>query len=165
MSDTPTTVLDQPIVLAEAEGTGEVQKIDYSGVTAGKATTLAFDGDQTGNLAAKAALTAAEVQQALEDLETIPDEGVNVSGATGGPFTVVFDAASFEDDNVPTITATAAEGAAPVITVVSTGVSAEGPPAVQRGTGLADREGEASLLTGDSPAEDREANGGTFGDA
>jgi hypothetical protein len=164
MSDTPTTILDEPIVLASAEGTGEVQKIDYSGVTAGKATTLAFDGDATGNLAAKAALTAAEVQQALEDLETIPDGGVTVSGATGGPFTVVFDPAPFEDDNVPTITATAAEGAAPVITVVSTGVSTEGPPAVVTGTGAADARERTSPLTGESPAERREAHGSEFGD-
>lgn len=165
MSDTPTTVLDTPVVLADAEGTGEVQKIDYSGVTAGKTTTLTFDGDTTGNLAAKAALTAAEVQQALRDLETIPSDGVTVSGATGGPFTVVFDAEAFEDDNVPLITAAAAEGAAPVVTVVSTGVSPEGPPAVVTGTGDADRRGEVSPLTGESPAEDREANGSDFGDA
>lgn len=165
MSDTPTTTLDEPVILLNAEGNGEVQKIDYSGVTAGKATTLAFDGDSTGNLAAKAALTAAEVQLALEDLETIPDGGVTVSGATGGPFTVVFDAASFEDDDVPLITATAAEGAAPVITTVSTGVSPEGPPAVVTGTGAADARERTSLLANPSPTEVRESNGGDFGDA
>lgn len=165
MSDfNPTKTLDTPVVLASAEGTGEVQKIDYSGVTAGKATTLAFDGDQTGNLAAKAALTAAEVQQALLDLETIPDGAVSVSGATGGPFTVVFDAAAFEEDNVPLITATAAEGAAPVVTVVSTGVSTEGPPAVVKGTGNADRTNDTSPLTGESPSERRAGHGSEFGD-
>lgn len=165
MSDQPTTILDTPVVLGSPEGTGEVQKIDYSGVTAGKTTTLTFDGDTTGNLAAKAALTAAEVQQALRDLETIPSDGVTVSGATGGPFTVVFNAESFEDDNVPLITAAAAEGSAPVVTVVSTGVSPEGPPAVVKGTGDADRTGDVSPLTGESPAERRSEHGSEFGDA
>lgn len=165
MTDTPTTVLDTPVILGSPEGTGEVQKIDYAGVTAGKATTLIFDGDATGNLAVKAALTAAEVQQALRDLETIPSDGVTVSGATGGPFTVVFNAESFEDDNVPLLTATSAEGAAPVITVVSTGVSPEGPPAVVTGTGNANRTEDVSPLTGDSPAEIRAANKATYGDA
>lgn len=165
MSDTPTTVLDSLVILGSPEGTGEVQKIDYAGVTAAKTTTLTFDGDTTGNLAAKAALTAAEVEAALNDLETIPANGVDVSGATGGPFTVVFDADAFEDDNVPTITAAAAEGAAPAVTVVSTGVSPEGPPAVVRGTGLADREGEAAILTGESPAAKRVKNKATYGDA
>lgn len=165
MSDTPTTVLDTPVVLGSPEGDGEVQKIDYTGVTAGKTTTLTFDGDTTGNLPAKAGLTAAEVQQALRDLETIPSDGVTVGGSTGGPFTVTFNPESFEDDNVPLITAAAAEGSAPVVTVVSTGVSPTGPPAVVTGTGDADRTGEVSPLTGDSPAEDRVANKANYGDA
>lgn len=165
MSDTPTTVLDTPVVLGSPEGDGEVQKIDYTGVTAGKTTTLTFDGDTTGNLAAKAGLTAAEVQQALRDLETIPSDGVTVGGSTGGPFTVTFNPESFDDDNVPLITAAAAEGAAPVVTVVSTGVSPTGPPAVVTGTGDADRTGEVSPLTGDSPSEDRAANKASYGDA
>lgn len=165
MSDTPTTVLDTPVVLGSPEGTGEVQKIDYTGVTAGKTTTLTFDGDTTGNLPAKAGLTAAEVQQALRDLETIPSDGVTVGGSTGGPFTVTFNAESFEDDNVPLLTAATAEGSAPVVTVVSTGVSPTGPPAVVTGTGDADRTGEVSPLTGDSPAEDRVANKASYGDA
>lgn len=165
MSDTPTTVLDTPVVLGSPEGTGEVQKIDYTGVTAGKTTTLTFDGDTTGNLPAKAGLTAAEVQQALRDLETVPSDGVTVGGATGGPFTVTFNPESFEDDNVPLLTAAAAEGSAPVVTVVSTGVSPTGPPAVVTGTGDADRTGEVSPLTGDSPAEDRVANKASYGDA
>lgn len=164
MSDTPTTVLDEQVILGSPEGTGEVQKIDYTGVTAGKTTTLTFDGDATGNLPAKAGLTAAEVQQQLRDLETIPSDGVTVSGATGGPFTVAFNPDAFDDDDVPLLTAAAAEGAAPVVTVVSTGVSPTGPPAVQRGTGLADREGEASLLKGKSPAEQRAENASEFGD-
>lgn len=166
MSDKqPTTILDTPVVLGSPEGTGEVQKIDYTGVTAGKTTTLTFDGDTTGNLPAKAGLTAAEVQQQLRDLETIPSDGVTVSGATGGPFTVAFNPDSFEDDNVPLITAAAAEGAAPVVTVVSTGVSPEGPPAVVTGTGNADRTEDVSPLTGESPAERREGHGSEFGDA
>lgn len=165
MSDTPTTVLDTPVVLGSPEGDGEVQKIDYTGVTAGKTTTLTFDGDTTGNLPAKAGLTAAEVQQALRDLETIPSDGVTVGGSTGGPFTVTFNPESFEDDNVPLITSAAAEGAAPVVTVVSTGVSPTGPPAVVTGTGDADRTADVSPLTGDSPAEDRVANKASYGDA
>lgn len=165
MSDTPTTVLDTPVILGSPEGTGEVQKIDYTGVTAGKTTTLTFDGDATAALPAKAGLTAAEVQQALRDLETIPSDGVTVSGATGGPFTVAFKAESFEEDNVPLLTAAAAEGAAPVVTVVSTGVSPTGPPAVVTGTGNADRTSAVSPLTEDSPAEDRAANKASYGDA
>lgn len=165
MSDTPTKVLDNPVVLAGAEGTGEVQKIDYTGVTAGKTTTLTFDGDTTGNLSAKAALTATEVENALNDLETIPANGVDVSGATGGPFTVVFDADAFEEDNVPALTAAAAEGAAPVVTTVSTGVSVSGPPAVVVGEGNADARERTSPLTGSTPAAVRAANKGTYGDA
>lgn len=165
MSDEPTTILDTPVNINSPAGSNEVQKLDYSGVTAGKTTTLTFDGDTTGNLKAKAELTAAEIQSALEDLETIPDGGVAVSGSVGGPYTVVFDAASFEDADVPTITAAAAEGSAPVVTVVNAGVDNEGPPAVVTGTGDADRTGDVSPLTGESPSERRESNGSEFGDA
>lgn len=165
MSDTPTTILDTPVNIDSPAGSNEVQKLDYSGVTAGKTTTLTFDGDTTGNLKAKAELTAAEIQQALEDLETIPDGGVAVSGSVGGPYTVIFDAASFADADVPTITAAAAEGSAPAVTVVNAGVDNEGPPAVVVGTGDADRTGEVSPLTGESPAEDRVTNKADYGDA
>lgn len=165
MSDTPTTILDTPVNINSPAGSNEVQKLDYAGVTAGKTTTLTFDGDTTGNLKAKAELTAAEIQQALEDLETIPDGGVAVSGSVGGPYTVVFNAESFEDADVPALTAAAAEGSAPVITVVNAGVDNEGPPAVVVGEGDADRTGDVSPLTGDSPAEDRAANKAKYGDA
>lgn len=165
MSDTPTTVLDTPVVLGSADGTGEVQKIDYAGVTAGKTTTLTFDGETTTALPAKAGLTAATVDAALEALSSIPSGGVQVTGATGGPFTVVFNPEDWANDDVPTITSAAAEGAAPAVTVVSTGVSAEGPPAVVTGTGNADRTGEVSPLTGSSPAQDRVTNKGSYGDA
>jgi hypothetical protein len=165
MSDEPTTILDTPVNINSPAGSNEVQKLDYSGVTAGKTTTLTFDGDTTGNLKAKAELTAAEIQQALEDLETIPDGGVAVSGSVGGPYTVVFNAESFEDADVPALTAAAAEGSAPVVTVVNAGVDNEGPPAVVTGTGDADRTEDVSPLTGDTPAEHRVANKADYGDA
>lgn len=160
----PTTILDTPVVLGTAEGTGEVQKIDYSGVTAGKTTTLTFEGETTAALPAKAGLTAAEIQAKLRALSTIPDDGVTVTGETGGPYTVVFNPESFTNDNVPLIESAAAEGTAPVVTVVSTGVSPEGPPAVVKGTGQADRTGDVSPLTGESPAKRREGHGAEFGD-
>lgn len=166
MSDhAPTTILDTPVVLGSAEGTGEVQKLDYTGVTAGKTTTLTFDGETTTALAAKASLTAAAIAAALEALSNIPAGGVQVTGATAGPYTVVFNPESFDQDNVPTLLAAAAEGSAPVVTVVSTGVSPTGPPAVVTGTGNADRTGDVSPLTGESPSAWRTAHKGEFGDA
>lgn len=163
MSDTPTTILDTPVVLGSAEGTSEVQKIDYTGVTAGKTTTLTFDGETTSNIKAKAEATAAEVQSKLEALSNIPAGSITVTGATGGPFTVTFLADEWDQDNVPAITAAAAEGSAPVVTTVTQGESPA--EAVIRGTGDADRTGDVSPLTGESPTERRAEHGTEFGDA
>lgn len=162
MSDQPTTVLDHPVVLGSSEGTSEVQKIDYTDVTAGKTTTLTFAGETTSNLKAKAEITAAEVASKLEALSSVPDGSLTVTGSTGGPFTVEFEASYYEDDNVPAITAAAAEGSAPVVTTVTEGVSPE--DAVIRGTGLADRTEDVSPLTGSSPAKHRADNAATYGD-
>lgn len=162
MSDTPTTILDEPVILGSSEGTGEVQKVDLTSLTAAKEWTLSFAGETTKKLAAKASVTAANVQAALLALSNIPDDGLTVTGATGGPFTVTFAADAFEEDNVPQLTATGDEGTVAVTTVSQGESPAE---AVIRGTGDADRTGDVSPLTGESPAENRVANKATYGDA
>lgn len=161
MSDTPTTILDEPVILGSSEGTSEVQKVDLTSLTAAKEWTLSFAGETTKKLDAKAAVTAAKVQTALLALSNIPDDGLTVAGATGGPFTVTYAAAAFDEDNVPQLTGTGDEGTVTVTTVTQGVAPAD---AVIRGTGNADRTGEVSPLTGDSPAEDRVAHKGNYGD-
>lgn len=164
MSDfNPTTILDTPVVLGTSSGTQEVQSIDFSGQTTGKAATLALDGETTAALKPKAEVTAAEVKTKLEALSNVgPGEDfelVSVTGPTAGPIVVTFVG---KDGNVPAIVPAAAEGSAPVVTTTTQG---EKPAeAVQRGTGFADRTGEVSQLTGESPSARRAAHGGEFGD-
>lgn len=167
--DTVTRVLDTPVVLGTASGTAEVQKIDYTGVTAGKTTTLTLDGETTSNIKAKAEATAAEIKSKLEALSNVGPVGsddeyhvASVTGSTGGPFEVTFGS---DDGNVPTLTAAAAEGSAPAITTVTDGVAPSETPAVQRGTGNADATTRTSPLAGSSPKADRAANHAKYGDA
>lgn len=136
----------------------EQQKVDLTGVTAGKTWTLTFDGATTSNIAAKASATAAEVQSKLEGLPNIDPGDVAVTGSTGGPFTVEFKG-QYANTDVPTMTAAAAEGSAPVITTVQTASNG-----VQRGTGNADATGRTSPLAGQSPVEQRAAEPAAYGD-
>lgn len=80
--------------------------------------TVTFNGQTTPDLAA--ASTAAQVETAIEALSTVGASNANVTGADGGPFTVVFNDALGNQD-VPTMTATNA-----TITVIREGSLAAG---------------------------------------
>lgn len=164
MSDTPTYVLDTPVT--DLTGADEVQKITV-GATAGT-FTVTFKGDTTGALAYN--ITAAALQDALEDLTTIVSGDVTVTGGPGdkegtAPYVLTF-GGSYADQDVPAVTTNAAklagEGAkTAVVAVVTAGTGL----AVQRGTGDADRTGDQSQLAGASPAADRVTNKASYGDA
>lgn len=167
VDDTVTRVLDTPVVLGSSKGTADVQKIDYTPVTAGKTTTLTLDGETTASIKAKAEATAAEVKSKLEGLDNVGPVGsddeyhvASVTGSTGGPFTVTF---GNDDGNVPALTAAAQEGSPPTITTVTEGVSPA--EAVTRGTGNADATTRTAPLAGTSPKADRTANHSKYGDA
>lgn len=164
MSDfNPTKVLDNPVVLGSSEGTSEVQKVTLAGVGSGKTWKLALDGEETGTIEGNGEATAAEVKTKLEALSNVgpgnDHELESVAGATGGPFTVTF---APEDGDVPQMTGSATEGTATVTTVTQGESPAD---AVTVGTGDADRTGDVSPLTGESPSEFRENNGSDFGDS
>lgn len=69
----------------------------------GGTVTLTFDGATTAAIAASAAgFTAAVVEAALEALSNVDPADVTVTGAAGGPMTVVF-AGRYLGQNVPAI--------------------------------------------------------------
>lgn len=163
---TPTTILDTPIVLGTSQGTQEVQKVDFTPQTTGKAATLELDGAKTANLKPKAEVTGANLKTALEAL---PNVGPVGSGQTYElvSVTVTSEVATItfagKDGNVPTIVAAAAEGTAPTVTTVTQGeLPAE---AVAKGFGQADATGRVQPRnSGESPKSIRAANAGTYGD-
>jgi len=86
-----TGLSSEPLMLRDArvwiDGANEVQTITVG--TGTTAFTLGFDGATTTSLTGTTA-TAAQVKTALEALATIGVGNVDVTGATGGPFTVTF---------------------------------------------------------------------------
>lgn len=69
-------------------GTNEVQTATITGSPTGGTFTLSFGSDETVDIAFDA--SAAVVQQALRNLPSIGDYGVQVTGSAGGPYTVTF---------------------------------------------------------------------------
>lgn len=170
MSDTPTTILDEPITDITTEAVNEVQKLTLGTAvpTEGK-FTVTLDGETTDEVAFDA--SAATLQAAILNLSSYDDGDIVVAGDAKGPFTLTYGGA-YAGVNVPAATATGKglkatlEVLTPTVSTVTAGSpSADNPLAVQRGAGLADRTDNVSLLSGDSPAEDRAANKADYGDA
>lgn len=94
----------------------ETQTISLNGATGGTATFgLDFEGlaGSSGSVATTAALTAAQLQAALESARAIKAGGVAVTGSAGGPFTVEF-------------TGRLAKADVPLLTVVDTSTGGTG---------------------------------------
>lgn len=71
-----------------ADGANEVQTVTVTGSPTGGTFTLTYDGQTTAAIAYNAA--ASVVQQRLTDLSNIEAGMVSVTGANGGPYTVMF---------------------------------------------------------------------------
>lgn len=96
----------------------EVQTVTITGTPTGGTFTLTFDGDTTTAIAYNAIASA--VETALEALDGIGAGNVNVTGSTGGPYTVTF-AGDLAETDVPQMTATASltGGTSPTVTVTT----------------------------------------------
>lgn len=98
-------------------GTAEVQTVTINGGPTGGTFTLTFEGETTDPIAFDA--LAAAVQSALEALDNLEPGDVTVTGAAGGPYTVVFADAL---GNVTQMTASGAGltgGTSPTVTVTT----------------------------------------------
>lgn len=167
MSDTPTTILDEPVI--DIDGTNGVLSITVK-ATKGNFKVL-VEGDSTANVKFNA--SAAELKAALEAIGAVDIGDVTVTGGPGDaegktPYKLAF-AGQYAGDNVPTVTTDVTgleEGSKEAKVATVTAGADENPDAVQRGTGLADRTEDTSpLVTGESPTERREGHKAEFGDA
>lgn len=79
------------MITETAGGANEKQKITISGAkeAAGSKFTIGFEGESTGEITYKAALTKEELKTALEEIEAL-EENIAVTGEAGGPWTVEF---------------------------------------------------------------------------
>lgn len=84
---TGTVSVSVTTVVDGVAATGEVQTITLTGATGGT-FTLSFKDKETGPLAYN--VSAANMQTALRALSSIGGANVNVSGSSGGPYTVTF---------------------------------------------------------------------------
>lgn len=159
MSDfNPTTILDTPVT--DITGVDEVQKIIFTKVTGGT-FTIDFDGDVTEDIAFNA--TPGAVEDALGALNNLDPSEISVSGEAGKNYVLAFEGA-WADQDVPQVAvdSSALTGAEKEVKVETT--TAGSGNAVIRGTGNADRTGDVSPLTGESPSARRTAHGTEFGD-
>ena len=103
------------------DSTEEIQTVTEggSGLTS---FTLTFGGQTTSSIAAGA--TAAAVQAALEDLSTIGEGNVLVTGSAGGPYTVKF-VGDLANKDVAQMTATPTGGSGTVTIATSTAGGAD----------------------------------------
>jgi hypothetical protein len=100
----------------DVPATSEVQTVTITGAPTGGVFTLTFDTQETGDIPFNA--VGATVQTALNASPNL--DGVTVTGAAGGPYTVTFPA---DMGNVPTMTADGSGltgGTAPAVGVVVT---------------------------------------------
>jgi hypothetical protein len=102
--------------------TDEVQTLTEggSGLTS---FTLTFNGQTTASIAAAA--TAAQVQAAIEALSNVGAGNVSVTGAPGGPYSVLFQGA-LADTNVAQMTSTPTGGTGTLTVATLTGGGVEG---------------------------------------
>jgi hypothetical protein len=104
-------------VIATPAGNSQ-QVVTLNGLEAGDTFTLTFEGETTEAIAYDA--TATTVKADLEGLAGIGAGNVDVSGAAGGPYTVMFQGA-FAKQDVPSITGAATNG---TVTITKTDASA-----------------------------------------
>lgn len=159
----PNITLDEHVI-SGARNEKQSVKVDGTGGT----FQLTFDGEATAKVAFNA--STAVLREALEALPQLDSGDVVVTGGPGNaggttPYVVEF-TGDYAATDVPTLVAAPADeltgGAGTVtVTVLQTGRE-ENPDAVKRGTGLADRETDTSVLTTDSPAADRVAHPGDY---
>jgi hypothetical protein len=102
---------------AASAGTDEQQTVTIDAT--GGTFTLTYSGQTTGAIAYNA--TAAAVEAALEALSNIPENGVEVTGNAGGPYTVKF-RGTLGKQNVAQLTSNAASltGGASTVTHATT---------------------------------------------
>jgi hypothetical protein len=100
-------------------GHNEIQTVTITGTPTGGTFTLTFSGQTTAAIAYNA--TAATVSAALAALSNIGSNNVGVTGATAGPYTVMFQGALATTD-VAQMTATPSltGGTSPTVTVTTT---------------------------------------------
>lgn len=79
----------------------ETQQVELLGSPTSGTFTLAFGGQETGDLAFNASATVVEI--ALEALSSIGEDNVEVTGSAGGPWTVEF-SGSLAAQNVGSLT-------------------------------------------------------------
>jgi hypothetical protein len=104
---------------AGATLTNEVQTVTISGTPAGGTFTLTFGGQTTAGIAFNAPATA--VKSALAALTTIGTGNVDVTGSTGGPYSVTFQG-TFAGVDVAQMTASGAGltgGSSPSVAVTT----------------------------------------------
>lgn len=143
------------------DGANEVQKITLTGLSDGT-YTVTFDGETTS--ASDASVTAAQLRGKLEGLSNLDVGDIAVTGNAGGPFTLTFQG-NRAKENVPQVTVSATKGSPVVETLTQGSADVDNPDAVVRGTGNADATERVSPLEGDSPVEQRAADGSSYGDA
>jgi hypothetical protein len=105
-------------------GTAEVQTVTITGAPTGGNFTLTFDGETTIDIGYNS--PALDVQGALNSLPNL--NGVTVTGADGGPYTVTFPA---NDGDVPQMTGDGSDltgGTAPAVAVATTTPGVEPGP-------------------------------------
>lgn len=94
----------ESIAQGEVTAAEESQRVSDTGGDSGTTFTLTFDGQTTAALNRDTA-TAAQVKTALEGLSNIAPGDIDVTGATGGPFTIRFlEDGAHGGDNLPAIT-------------------------------------------------------------
>jgi hypothetical protein len=99
-----------------AAGANEVQTITEGG-SGLVSYTLTLNGETTASILAAA--TAAQVQAALEGLDSVQVGDVTVTGSAGGPYTVTF-GGGYAGENVPQMTATPTGGTGTVTIATTT---------------------------------------------
>lgn len=158
----PNRVLDEHVIAG-----GRNERVQIKVDATGGDYDLAFDGETAANIPFNASNAA--LREALEALPQLDSGDIVVTGGPGNaggsnPYVVEFTGAYAQTD-VPLLSDADADltgaGEAVTVTVLQTG-RAENPDAVKRGRGLADREGDTSVLAGKSPAEVREDSPGDF---
>lgn len=111
----------------DVPGTSEVQSVTITGAPTGGTFTLTYSAQTTGTIAFNAAASA--VQTALNALSNL--DGVTVSGANGGPYTVTFPVDMGDTAQMTANAAGLTGGTAPAVNVatVTPGVA----PSVEAG--------------------------------
>lgn len=102
----------------------EVQTITRT--STGGTFTITVNGETTGTIPAGAAVTAGQIQTALDALATVQTGDIVVAGAAGGPFTLTFGGNLLGDVPTVVIDTTLATGGAVSVAVTTPGTAGGG---------------------------------------